>query len=78
MTPDQIDQAAAAVSDLVKVGAVFYPPLAPFVPIIQGFIIYEARKLKSGIADGSIVPDGRGGFVPASNSHYDPKTGRFL
>lgn len=24
------------------------------------------------------VPDGRGGWVPATNSHYDPKTGQFL
>ena len=27
---------------------------------------------------GKIVPDGQGGWVPESNSRYDPKTGEFL
>ena len=27
---------------------------------------------------GRIVPDGQGGWVPESNSRYDPKTGEFL
>jgi hypothetical protein len=27
---------------------------------------------------GPVVPDGRGGWVPESNSRYDPATGEFL
>jgi len=27
---------------------------------------------------GKIVPDGQGGWVPESNSRYDPKTGEFI
>lgn len=78
MTAGEIDQAAAVAQDLIIVGAGFYPPLAPIVPLLKAFVVQQAAILKTGLANGSIVPDGRGGFVPASNSHFDPKTGEFL
>ncbi len=73
-----IDVAVAVLLDLLKVGAKFYPPLAAAMPILSMFIKYQAYKIKGGLADGTIVPDGAGGWVPITNSRYDPKTGRFL
>jgi hypothetical protein len=35
-------------------------------------------KINEWTAPAHVVPDGVGGFVPDTNSHYDPKTGRFL
>lgn len=81
MTTEQsgtIDEVVLIVSEALKVLAMAYPPIAPAIPVLNAVITMEARKLKGGLADGSIVPDGRGGFVPASNSRYDPKTGAFL
>jgi hypothetical protein len=78
MTEDQIDQAGTIILDLLKIGASFYPPLAVAAPIISSFIKIEGAKLKTGLAAGTILPDGQGGFVPASNSPYDRKTGEFL
>ncbi len=73
-----IDAAVAVILDLLTIGAKFYPPLAAAIPFLSMFIKYEAHKLKGGLADGTIVPDGHGGLVPITNSRYDPKTGRFL
>jgi hypothetical protein len=36
------------------------------------FIAFEASKLKIGIANGTIVPDGHGGLVPNTNSRVMP------
>jgi hypothetical protein len=41
-------------------------------------VIYLFLKINEGTAPARVVPDGVGGFVPDTNSHYDPKTGRFL
>ena len=57
--------------------AILYPPMKPFVWIIDAFIRVQAAQLMIGIATGAIVPDGQGGFVPVSNSHYNPQTGLF-
>jgi hypothetical protein len=71
-TNDEIDAAVAVLSDLLKVGATFYPPLAVASPAISMFIAFEASKLKIGIANGTIVPDGHGGLVPNTNSRVMP------
>lgn len=55
-----------------------YPAVGQALPIIKFFIKREAANLKAGIKSGTIVPDGHGGFVPSSNSRYNPKTGEFL
>ncbi len=81
ITPEQsaeIDAVAAIAVGALKLGAGIYPPLAPAVPLIVYIINREAAKLKTGLTDGTVVPDGQGGFVPSTNSHYDPATGRFL
>lgn len=79
MTEDEkIDAAVNAIIDLLKLGAGLFPALAAAMPVIILFIRWEAHKLKTGISSGAIVPDGDGGFVPASNSRFDPKTGKFL
>lgn len=63
MTNDEIDQTAAVVIDLLKVGASFYPPLAIAAPILSSFVQHQAAQLKTGLAAGTILPDGKGGFV---------------
>jgi hypothetical protein len=40
---------------------------------LDGFI--ELNRLT---APAHVVPDGRGGWVPADNSRFDPKTGEFI
>jgi hypothetical protein len=78
VTPGDIDTTETVLIDLLKVGAVFYPPLAVALPIVTSFIQQQTANLKTGLANGTIVPDGQGGFVPITNSRYDPKTGEFL
>lgn len=56
----------------LKVGTWLDPALAPAAPFISMILTHEANKLKSGLADGSIVPDGRGGLVPDTNSRVMP------
>ena len=77
-TSDEIDKAVAIVEQLLGIAAGFYLPLKLALPFIMIGVRFEAGRLKSGLANGSLVPDGRGGIVPASNSKYDPKTGAFL
>lgn len=67
-----IDTAVTIILDLLKVGGAFYPPLGAASPVVSMFINYEAHKLKAGLADGTIVPDNRGGFVPNTNSRVMP------
>jgi hypothetical protein len=74
----KIDGVVTLIDDLVALGGQFYPPLRLAKPIIMSFVNSEAIKLKTGLASGTIVPDGHGGFVPATNSRYDYKTGKFL
>lgn len=78
MTNEEIDQVAASLQDMLVIAAQFYRPFAPAVPLLKAWIAFEGFKLKHGLASGELVSDGAGGFVPASNSHYDSKTGEFL
>jgi hypothetical protein len=73
-----IDEVANFILGSLDIIGTAYPPVGQALPILKFFIRREATKLKTGIADGSIVPDGHGGFVPSTNSHYDPKTGEFI
>lgn len=74
----QIDEGVALVSTLLDDGALFYPRLAVLKPLIMFLARREAAYLKSGLDNGSIVPDGAGGFVPATNSRFNPRTGEFI
>lgn len=51
----------------------FWPPA---LLISRGLTIFLTINRLS--APMEVVPDGRGGYVPSTNSRYDPKTGRFL
>jgi hypothetical protein len=74
----EIDEGVALASALIDDAALPYPRLATLKPLIMFIVNREAAYLKSGLANGSIVPDGAGGFVPSTNSHYNPRTGEFL
>lgn len=63
MTNDQIDQTTAILLDLIKAGSSIYPPLAIAAPIISSFVQHQTAQLKAGLAAGTIVPDGKGGFI---------------
>lgn len=75
---ENIDRIVAILQDGLKLAVYFYPPMAFASPLISAWIAHEGHRIKTGIADGTIVPDGAGGFVPSTNSKYDPKTGAFL
>jgi hypothetical protein len=78
MSPDDIDKSVAIVDALLGDLAAIYPPASLALPFIKALVGLEAWKLKVGLNNGSLVSDGKGGIVPASNSKYDPKTGVFL
>ena len=79
MTTNQINE---LIDGIFAVLVALYPPLAVFkiviVPLLRAAVNSAATSLAKGIADGTIVPDGKGGFVPSTNSRYDPATGEFL
>jgi hypothetical protein len=66
-------QVAFAENMLSDLGLVF-PPAAMVERGVAAFL--WINKMTAPRAP--IVPDGMGGFVPSSNSHYDPVTGEFL
>lgn len=58
-------------------------PAASLVESVLTDVVHNGLQLlvthvASGVAAGATVSDGAGGFVPTSNSKYDPKTGAFL
>ena len=78
MTPEQLADGEAAIEKIVAFISDFYPPLKMFAPLIDAFLRQQVAIIKAGVADGSIIADGQGGFVRADNSRFDPKTGKFL
>lgn len=48
------------------------------IPVVYNAANMGVSSVTADVASGKIVPDGRGGYVPTSNSKYDPKTGQFL
>jgi hypothetical protein len=57
---------------LASFGGVF-PQALLAKEILDGLV-----ALNKATAPVSVQPDGRGGFVPTTNSHVDPKTGEFI
>ncbi len=53
---------------------VIFPPAGQVERALEIFLFLN----KMTAPRAAIIPDGQGGFVPASNSQYDPKTGRFI
>jgi hypothetical protein len=52
---------------------VVFPPAAEVEKSLEIFLLINTLTAPS-----EVVPDGRGGFVPSTNSKYDPETGKFL
>jgi hypothetical protein len=48
------------------------------IPLLFDLANIAISSFRADLASGKIMPDGRGGYVPAGNSHYDAKTGLFL
>jgi hypothetical protein len=74
----RIDAFVSLIDACLKFGGLFYLPVEVGRPLIMGVVQEESDKLKNGLASGDIVSDGHWGYVPGTNSTYDPKTGRFI
>ena len=72
MVPEDIDRTEAIMIDLLKIGGTFYPPLALATPILTAIIKDYGVNLRTGLADGSVIPDGQGGFVTTAWAN-DPR-----
>lgn len=69
----QYDKQIGAVQRLLGLLGAVWPPAKLVSRALSAFVM-----LNRVTAPGEIVADGLGGFVSASNSRFDPKTGRFL
>lgn len=67
------DQVKVTEEILNKIGVLF-PPAAQAEKALEIFLWINRVTAPAG----RIIPDGRGGFVPETNSRYDPETGEFL
>ena len=63
MTPEEIDRGVAGIIEVIDDAAKIWPQIMLWRPLVAAFIRYEAHKLKAELADGTVVPDGAGGFV---------------
>lgn len=61
------------VSAVLMAIGVFDPPVGEFVGVVNALL-----ALNKAFAPTRVVSDGKGGWVPASQSHCDPATGRFV
>ena len=67
------DADIAAIDQALSMASGFIPQVAIVKEILDGLV--ELNKQTAPLA---VQSDGQGGFVPTTNSHYDPKTGEFL
>ena len=67
------DKDIAAIDQALSMASNFIPQAALAKEILDGLV--ELNKQSAPLA---VQPDGQGGFVPTSNSHFDRKTGNFL
>jgi hypothetical protein len=72
MTEPQLEEAAAIVLGVLKFGALFNPELAAALPFITSVIQGENARIKSGLADGSVIATAKGDFV-SSQWAADPR-----
>jgi hypothetical protein len=67
MVPEDIDRAETVGLDLLKIAIEAYAQTNPIaalaLPILEFAIRDYMAKLRSGVASGLIIGDGRGGFV---------------
>lgn len=71
--PPDIQGGLAMAERVLSVVAKVWPPAGTAEAALRIFGMIDRLTAPSG----PIVADGRGGWVPSSNSSYDPKTGRF-
>lgn len=62
-TSEEIDLAETAAIDLLMIAGAGRTNIAIASPFLRAGIRFLFHKLRVGIADGDIVPDGQGGFV---------------
>lgn len=67
------EEIAVVQSALGKIAAI-WPPAAAISQGISVFLLVNRETAPTG----GVVPDGQGGFTPANNSRYDPRTGVFV
>ncbi len=67
------DKDIAAIDQALSMASNFIPQAEIAKEILDGLV-----ELNKATAPDAVVPDGHGGFVPSTNSKYDPKTGEFL
>jgi hypothetical protein len=63
MVIEDVDRLEAVLIDALTVGGTLYPPLALAQPLLTSAIKHYGSYLRAGIANGTIVSDGQGGFV---------------
>ena len=68
------DEQVALLEKALRALSPEFPFAGELLLILRGFISLNTLTAPQGPP----VPDGRGGRVPESNSHYDPATGEFL
>ena len=85
-TSEAIDNGADVLTALTGALGVTLPPalvavlpiLRNAAPVIEVIVAHLQNSLDEGVKSGALVHDGRGGYVPATNSHVDPATGNFV
>lgn len=68
------DKEVAFTEKMILASSIIFPEAAAVEKGLEIFLF--VNKMTAPRAP--IVPDGHGGFVPESNSHYDVDTGEFL
>jgi hypothetical protein len=68
------DKEVAFTEDMLSELGLVFPLAGAVEKALQVFLVINNMTAPRG----PVVPDGRGGYVPASNSRYNPKTGEFI
>ena len=78
-TSEAIDNGADVLTAVITALGVTLPPgvaavlpmLRTAAPVIEAIVAHLQNSLDEGVKSGALVHDGRGGYVPATNSHVD-------
>jgi len=68
------DEQVALLEKALRVLAPEFPFAGELLLLLRGFVGLNRLTAPRGPS----VPDGKGGWVPETNSRYDPETGKFL
>jgi hypothetical protein len=72
VTSTEIDALEIGVLGIIKIGTILEPQFAWATPFIADFIQRQFNHVRTGLADGTVVPDGAGGLVQNTNSRVMP------